>query len=73
MWPISGTAPKLARSNVSSSMNRLRNIAEADYLKSRYARPLLSTYDYKRQWHSKKGKGFGRTAKSRSFKPGTRI
>jgi hypothetical protein len=68
MWPISGTAPTLARKNVSSAINRLRNIAEDDYLKSRYARRLLSEYDYKRQWHSKKGKGFGRAAKKRSFK-----
>jgi hypothetical protein len=58
MWPISGTTPKLNRENVSSAIKRLRNFAEEDYLKSQYARRFLSGYDYKRQWHSKKGKGF---------------
>jgi hypothetical protein len=29
---------------------------------------MLEDYDYKRQWHSKKGKGFGRTKKKQSFK-----
>lgn len=68
MWPISGTAPKLSRSHISAAIQRLRDIAEVDYLKSRYARRILRDYDYKRQWHSKKGKGFGRDAKKRSFK-----
>src|SRR5580658_6692655 len=68
MWPIGGSAPKLARRNISSTIRRLRNIAEEDYLRSRYARRFLNEYDYKRQWHSKKGKGFGRSAKKRAFK-----
>lgn len=68
MWPISGTAPKLRRSNINSAIAKLRDIAEEDYLKSAHARLLLRSYDYKKQWHSKKGKGFGRDAKKRSFK-----
>lgn len=68
MWPISGTAPHFGRADISLAIRRLRNIAENDYLKSRHARRLLKDYDYKRQWHSKKGKGFGREAKKQSFK-----
>ena len=68
MWPISGTAPHLSRKDIGSTIRRLRKIAESDYLKSRYSRRLLSEHGYKRQWHSKKGKGFGRDAKKRSFK-----
>lgn len=68
MWPISGTAPKLTRKKLSASIERLRNIAEQDYLKSYDARRLLGNYDYKKQWRAKKGKGFGRAAKIRSFK-----
>jgi hypothetical protein len=71
MWPISGTAPKLSRSHIGAAIQRLRDIAEADYLKSRYARRILRDYDYKRQWHSKKGKGLVETQRSALSKNGT--
>jgi len=68
MWPVPGSAPKLTRKKVKRAIERMGDIAQTDYLKSRGARKLLNDYDHKRQWHSKKGKGFGRPAKKRSFK-----
>jgi len=68
MWPSSGMAPKLTTKRIKRTIIKLSNIAEADYLKSHDARNLLKSFDYKCQWHSKKGKGFGRIAKKRSFK-----
>jgi|SRR5208282_332164 len=68
IWPTSGLAPTLTRKRVRGSIEALRNIAEVDYLRSKNARKILSDYDHKRQWHSKKGKGFGISAKKRSFK-----
>ena len=68
MWPVAGSAPKLTRKRVRRSIAKLKNIAQADYLKSREAKGILRDFDHKRQWHSKKGKGFGRPAKKRSFK-----
>src|SRR5882724_8567231 len=68
MWPSAGPAPTLSRKKIKNSITKLQNIAELDFLKSKMAREILDARDYKRQWHSKKGKGFGRSAKRRSFK-----
>lgn len=68
MWPSAGAAPTLSRRKIGKSITKLQDIAELDFLKSKGARKILKSYDYKRQWHSKKGKGFGRAAKRRSFK-----
>src|ERR1022692_1716105 len=68
MWPSAGPAPTISPKKIGISIRRLQTIAETDYLKSKSARGILRSYDYKRQWHSKKGKGFGRPAKRRSFK-----
>jgi hypothetical protein len=68
MWPTKGAVPKFTKKRVRNTIEKLRDIAEDDYLKSRDARKLLKQFDYKRQWHTKRGKGFGRTAKKQSFK-----
>jgi hypothetical protein len=68
MWPTRGAVPNFTKQRVRNTIESLRDIAEGDYLKSREARRLLRKFDYKRQWHAKRGKGFGRTAKKRSFK-----
>jgi len=68
MWPARGGAPKFTRERVKKTIEKLRDIAEGDYLRSTEARNLLRQFDYRRQWHAKRGKGFGRDAKKRSFK-----
>jgi hypothetical protein len=68
MWPTAGAAPQLTRERVRRTIKKLQAIALADYLRSKGAKELLGSYDDKRQWHSKKGKGFGARAKKKSFK-----
>lgn len=67
-WPKVGKAPSLGRQQVSKSIRKLQGIAEAGALKSRPTREMLGAYDYKRQWHPKRGKGWGRPAKRTAFK-----
>jgi hypothetical protein len=68
MWPSMGSAPRLTQKRIKRSIRKLQQIAETDFLRSKETRKIINGYDYKRQWHSKKGKGFGRQAKKRSFK-----
>jgi|ERR1044072_4004496 hypothetical protein len=67
MWPISGGPPVLSKKKVTRSIQKLKNIAQEDYLKSKEARSILIDYAKKRQWHPKKGKGTGWLAKRRAF------
>jgi len=67
MWPIAGSAPVISKERVTRSIQRLKNIAQADYLRSREARSILSDYAKKKQWHPKKGKGIGWLAKRNKF------
>jgi hypothetical protein len=68
LWPTVGKAPRLTRKQIRRSINELQDIAEADFFKSRYGKRLLKDFDDKRQWHPKRGKGFGWRAKRSSFK-----
>jgi hypothetical protein len=68
MWPTAGAAPHLTRKRIRKGIERLQDIALAYYLRSKAAKKLLDSYDDKRQWHSKKGKGYGARAKKKAFK-----
>jgi hypothetical protein len=68
VWASPGAAPKVTKKKIHRSIERLQNLAEAALLRSKRSKEILRGYDYKRQWHPKKGKGFGRPAKKRRFK-----
>lgn len=68
MWPTRGPAQRFTKERVKKTIAKLQDIAEDDYLRSRDARKLLLRFDYKHQWHTKRGKGFGRSAKKKAFK-----
>lgn len=68
LWPTAGAAPRLTRKRLQQEIAKLQDIAVNDYLFSRQAREEFGSYDHKRQWHSKRNKGFGVRAKKRSFK-----
>ncbi len=67
MWPTVGAAPQFTQERVRRTIERLQSLAAADYLRSKEAKRIL-TCEHKRQWHPKKGKGFGAWAKAKSFK-----
>jgi hypothetical protein len=59
LWPSRGKAPQLTKKRLSQGISRLQDIAVNDYLHSTYAKEVFKSYDYKRQWHAKRNKGFG--------------
>jgi hypothetical protein len=68
IWAAPGAAPAITKEKIRKSIGRLQDLAEAALLRTKRSRRVLRGFDYKRQWHAKKGKGFGRPAKKRSFK-----
>lgn len=68
IWPSQGAAPKITKTKIQKSIGKLQSISEIALLRSRLAKKVFRDYDYKRQWHPKKNKGFGHAAKRRSFK-----
>src|SRR5581483_9341956 len=68
MWPTAGAAPQLTQKRVRKGVQRLQAFATADYLRSKDAKSVLKSYDHKRQWQPKRGKGFGARAKAKNFK-----
>lgn len=68
LWPTSGKPAQLTKKTLKRSIAKLQDIATDHYLSSREARRTLRSYDHKRQWHSKRNKGFGVRAKKKSFK-----
>jgi hypothetical protein len=68
LWPTTGQAPQLTKKRLRRHITKLQEIAGDDYLASREAKRVFGSYDYKRQWHSKRNKGFGVSAKKKSFK-----
>ena len=68
LWPTMGKAPQLTKKRVGRSIAKLQEIAVNDYLRSKEARIVYRSYDHKRQWHSKRNKGFGVSAKKKAFK-----
>jgi hypothetical protein len=68
LWPAAGKAPQLTKTRLTRSISKLQDIAVDDYLDSKFAKKVFNSYDYKRQWHSKRNKGIGVSAKKRSFK-----
>lgn len=68
VWPSRGAAGKITKKKIQISIGKLQGLAEAALLRSKHGKLILGNYDYKRQWHPKRGKGFGRSAKKRHFK-----
>lgn len=67
-WPTKGATPKLTPSKIRNSIKNLQAIAEKELLSSRYGKELLAAYDNKKSWHTKRGKGWDRQTKKRTFK-----
>jgi hypothetical protein len=68
MWPTVGAAPQLTQKRVRKGIESLQSLAVADYLRSKDAKHILASYDHKRQWQPKRGKGFGARPKASNFK-----
>lgn len=68
LWPTMGPPPRLSKKRLKRSIAKLQEIAVDSYLSSRLARKVYRSYDHKRQWHSKRNKGFGIRAKKKAFK-----
>lgn len=67
-WPSRGSAPKLTKSKIRNTVSRLQDISREAYFRSKEGKNSLRGIDYKRQWHPKRGKGWGPNAKVRMFK-----
>jgi hypothetical protein len=60
--------PKFTRRRILKAIHELQALAEDVLLKTKRSKEILCSYDHKKQWHPKRGKGFGRPAKRASFK-----
>ena len=68
LWPSRGKVERLSPRKIQLATDSLKAIANKHYLSSVKARSLLQSYDNKKQWHTKKGKGWSRAAKKQAFK-----
>ncbi|MGI8853690.1 MAG: hypothetical protein ACR2GC_10485 [Methyloceanibacter sp.] len=68
IWPSRGATGKITKKKVRASIDKLQELAKTAILRSKQGKFVLANYDYKRQWHPKRGKGFGRPTKKRNFK-----
>ena len=68
IWPTKGKAPVITRRRIRRTIDRLQHLAKDTLLHSKTAQKIFGSYDYKKQWHPKRGKGFNREEKRRSFK-----
>jgi|GEM_PF-534203 len=69
VWPVRGAPPKLNKMTIESAIDNLCATAREELLLSpRVINLLAESYDYKKQWHAKRGKGRSRPAKSTNFK-----
>ncbi|MGZ9189085.1 MAG: hypothetical protein ACXW39_03380 [Nitrospira sp.] len=68
VWPARGATGKVTKKKVWASIGKLQKLSDGVLLSSKQAKFILRNYDYKKQWHPKRGKGFGRAAKKRHFK-----
>jgi hypothetical protein len=68
IWPSRGGRPRVTRERIRLTIGKLQDIAEQSILNSKQASHIFALHDYKKQWHPKRGKGFGRSEKARSFK-----
>jgi hypothetical protein len=66
--PKPGTPKGFGRKHIDRGVRRMQSLA-SDSLARRLARSLFdSEFDFRRSWHPKKGKGWGRAEKQRRFK-----
>lgn len=69
IWTTRGAAPTLTKKKVNRSIGQLQNITRDSILGFKSTKSILKEdFDYKRQWHPKRGKGFGLAAKKQHFK-----
>ncbi|HVY52083.1 MAG TPA: hypothetical protein VHA07_11060 [Devosia sp.] len=68
VWPAVGAVQKLTKKKVRRALVTLQKLATEAQLKSKSSKRILGEYDYKKQWHPKRGKGHGKRAKKRNFK-----
>lgn len=68
IWPTSGAAPRITPEKIKKTIFRLQLLADETILNSKMGRSVFAGADYKKQWHPKRGKGFGRYEKAHIFK-----
>lgn len=68
VWATRGAGPHFTKPKIQKAIHQLQDLAESALLRSTDSKKILGNYNYKRQWHPKRGKGFGRPAKKQNFK-----
>ena len=68
VWPRRGPNPNLTRRKIARTIETLESVVEHEMLRQKHAKDILRQYNYKRQWHPKRGKGVGVQNKRRHFK-----
>lgn len=68
IWPGRGPVLKITKKKIRRSIAKLEDLAEIGLLRSKNCKHLLRDFDYKKQWHPKLGKGYGRFERKRRFK-----
>lgn len=63
-----GPAPSFNKRRVDKTIHTLQDLAVETLLHSRLLPPLTELFDQKRQWHPRRGKGRGVSAKQKAFK-----
>jgi len=68
IWTKGEAAPTFTKKKVSRSIENLQNVVSEALLGSKEVKRILrEDFDYKRQWHSKRGKGWGLAANKQHF------
>ena len=63
-----GPAPNITRAKLTNAIDKLQSLAERELLRQKHVKGILQGFNYKKQWHAKKGKGWGVDAKKKNFK-----
>lgn len=67
VWPHRGKPPHLTKTTIEHGISELQDLAKATLLKVKPSKVIFSNYDYKKQWHTKRGKPFRILAKRTAF------
>jgi hypothetical protein len=63
-----GTAPRLSKARLRKSIEKLQDLSSDMWARKEAQKAMKLAVAEKRQWHAKKGKGWGRDAKKKKFK-----
>src|SRR5436190_654561 len=67
IWPHAGQPSHLTKSTVDREIAKIQNVVVEALSRDRSTKHIISRFDYKKQWHTKRGKPFRNTAKKKAF------